>query len=62
MTFNPNSKNQKLPLVTNESKGLLESLQKKYLTFIKIFDNMVDFEKKLTSYTRKEYNLMRVDI
>ena len=62
MTFNPNSKNQKLPLVTNESKGLLESLQKKYLTFIKIFDNMVDFEKKLTSYTRKEYNLMRDDM
>ena len=62
MTFNPNSKNQKLPLVTNQSKGLLESLQKKYLTFIKIFDNMVDFEKKLTSYTRKEYNLMRDDM
>lgn len=62
MSFNPSSKQQKTPLVFNDSKEILEGLQKKYLNFIKIYDRMIDYEKKLSAFTRREYDQIKEDV
>ena len=62
MSFNPSNKQQKSPLVGDDSKELLESLQKKYLNFIKIYEKMLDYEKKLNNFTRREYDTVKEDV
>jgi len=62
MSFNPSSKQQKSPLVFNDSKEILEGIQKKYLNFIKIYEKMLEYEKKLNTFTRKEYDQTKDDV
>lgn len=62
MSFNPSSKQQKTPLVENDSKEILDGLQKKYLNFIKIYEKMLDYEKKLNSFSRREYDQIKDDV
>lgn len=62
MSFKPSSKQQKSPLMANDSKDLLETLQKKYLNFIKIYEKMNDYEKKLNTYSRREYDSIKEDV
>ena len=62
MSFNPSSKQQKSPLVENDSKEVLEGLQKKYRTFIKIYEKMLDYEKKLNTFSRREFDQIKDDV
>jgi hypothetical protein len=56
MSFQPSTKQQKSPLVENNSKEILDGLQRKYLNFIKMYDKIVEYEKKLNNFSRKEYD------
>jgi len=62
MSFKPSSKLQKTPLVVNDSKEILDGLQKKYLNFIKIYEKMLDYERKLNTFSRKEYDYIKEDV
>ncbi len=62
MSFTPSSKQQKSPLVENDSKEILEGLQKKYLNFIKIYEKMLDYERKLNTFTRRDYDQIKDDV
>ena len=57
MKFNDSEDDfQKSPLVEQDTKLLLENLQKKYLNFNKIFNKMKIYYDKLDELTRTEYD------
>jgi hypothetical protein len=62
MSFNPTSRQQKHPLVENNTKEQMEILQKKYLNFNKTFEKMQEYDDKLNGFSRAEYDSIQEEV
>jgi hypothetical protein len=62
MSFNPTSRQQKHPLVENNTKEQMEILQKKYLNFNKTFEKMKEYDDKLNGFSRAEYDSIQEEV
>jgi hypothetical protein len=65
MTFNPSGKkkdNFKSTPLIEDSQDQFVLLQNNFLEFIKLYDEISDYEKKLDTLTRKEYDKIKDDM
>jgi hypothetical protein len=63
MSFGAKKKDNKAPLIEEgDIQEQFKTLQNKYLDFIKYFDEMTDFETKLSKMSRKDYDKVRDDV
>ncbi len=66
MTFNQfkkkNDNTKVIPLVEDTQQDQFSLLQNKFLQFVKYYDDIVEYEIKLNSLTRKEYDRIKDDM
>lgn len=49
-------------LVEDSVQDQLSILQEKFVEFIRIYDEMVEFEKKLSDFSRREYDRAKDEV
>jgi hypothetical protein len=61
MTFNSSAKveTRKVPIMEDDINGQFKQLQSLFLDFSKIYDDLIQYEQKLPSMNKKEFDAFR---
>jgi hypothetical protein len=59
MSFNTNKNVRTDPLIEDDSQDQFNELQNNFLQFIKLYDEITEYDLKLNNLSRKEYDKIK---
>ena len=62
MSFNSNNENKSIPLIDEKIQDIFNRLQSEYIKFIKVYDELNNYDQKLGNLSRKEYDKIKDDM
>ena len=62
MSFNTKNENKSIPLIDEKIQDTFNKLQTEYINFIKVNDEIYNYDQKLVNLSRKEYDKIKDDM